>query len=610
MMNKASGSRMAHIEGRKTTSTTTKPTTRRDVLVSKLQIAEMELKKAKEQNDRLLSEQDDHEEEIKRILNKYQALKSELADYDIQLEDMRGERDQLQSTVDQLHHCQEIHTEALLRIKDLEHQLEEAHLKLDSNLNTSLSDQSCNTRLRRYEKLYESLECVENLGSNISHVSNMEDKSSDECSNILIRGSNRIKKYRKINRQIIKTKKMLKNNKRALRACFSRSKNIALTRDLLLCQNLLETQSDELYGKSNRIKDLERSLNDISTKYSQCCSEKRRLETYINQLVDVGNENIQQFDSLVRKCLNTDNSVEIAQKSSEGIELEPTYAVVPAPLRISHSAVLPNLPIPAPQSPPPSPVPAVCASEQSDASCSSYECKGDVTPPSPPAPPHASAAPTQDHDSCVRTPIRKTVLYTDRVGIGLGVIMHDLLNQVVVNNCMPETSLKRISEQIAAESFDEHSTLVVYLSDSSNVNKHYLSVFTETIIKISNKNIGKIIVCAFPYSNTLSLKRNNDIYYLNLILHRLAVYHNKVSYFDTNKFIEGSFVLTREYSHLPRKYIFECAKLLAYNIDPVISSITKDTPYALSFISARSGDSAEPGDTAPAAPTLTLNLMR
>ncbi|XP_047999787.1 protein enabled homolog [Leguminivora glycinivorella] len=105
-------------------------TTRRDVLLAKMQQLQRELKTANELNTKLLQEQEECEQEIESVVRTNTSLKAQLATQDVEFEDMQGQRDELQAIVDRFKQCQEIHEQALQRIQDLEQQLEESEAKM------------------------------------------------------------------------------------------------------------------------------------------------------------------------------------------------------------------------------------------------------------------------------------------------------------------------------------------------------------------------------------------------------------------------------------------------------------------------------------------------
>ncbi|XP_048001304.1 formin-like protein 1 [Leguminivora glycinivorella] len=108
-------------------------TTRRDVLLAKMQQLQRELKTANELNTKLLQEQEECEQEIESVVRTNTSLKAQLATQDVEFEDMQGQRDELQAIVDRFKQCQEIHEQALQRIQDLEQQLEESEAKMTCN---------------------------------------------------------------------------------------------------------------------------------------------------------------------------------------------------------------------------------------------------------------------------------------------------------------------------------------------------------------------------------------------------------------------------------------------------------------------------------------------
>ncbi|XP_047990766.1 protein enabled homolog [Leguminivora glycinivorella] len=107
----------------------TKMTTRRDVLIAKMQQLQKELKTANELNKKLLQEQEESEQEIERVVRTNTTLKNQLANQDVEYEDLQGQRDELQAIVNRFQQCQDIHELALQRVRDLQQQLEESESK-------------------------------------------------------------------------------------------------------------------------------------------------------------------------------------------------------------------------------------------------------------------------------------------------------------------------------------------------------------------------------------------------------------------------------------------------------------------------------------------------
>lgn len=93
----------------------------------------------------------------------------------------------------------------------------------------------------------------------------------------------------------------------------------------------------------------------------------------------------------------------------------------------------------------------------------------------------------------------------------------------------------------------------------------------DTLLKL---NVGKVMLCAFPYSNSLSHSKNKHIGVLNSTLHQLTCCHSdKLLFFDTNKFI-SDFKLTEKGMYLSIRQRQTIAILIAFNINIVINNIT------------------------------------
>jgi hypothetical protein len=620
-------------------------TTRRMLLEQNLSKVQEELKDQRALCDRLLGERDDNEAEIKSMVSRNSALKRQLNELSDHLIETQAQRDSLQITVDDFQECQAVHEAALEKIYFLEQQLAEAQNEIVA-LNKPKENDWLHTM-----SLSEELSSISYLGRSTSIGATDDVNKLRQCKKIQL---NKYIKLRKSTRSKAQFKAIVKITR----------KYVTLKKESIELRANIAHQRLELESMALNLNSANEQINELSTataELMQLSQQNRELtEWYLNNQFECetnsGNQTETQLNyegklpsaypsdettegnGSLPKVLDGTRTPRANNATSENnrrrraqarllrrqqrLSVDSTDTSSPPPPSTSALPVfeLPTsthedknneatvhdsiekraLPIStprvsyggaSPQHAPRVPPVSVCAVLQGAA-------PGCAVAPAPTLP---ARAPASVKDSSALAPLRKTVLYTDRVGVGLGEVMHGLLNQAVINNCMPGASLRRIGNQIAADSFDEYSTLIVCLGDSSEINKHNLSIFTETLTKIVSSNI-KMIVCAFPFSKTLSMKQNNDIYNLNSILYKLTLYHNNVSYFDTNKFINRSFVLTRGNSHLPRKYLVNCAKLLAYNIismDPVMNSITSaKAELALSFVSA------EPDSSAAAVPAL------
>lgn len=480
-------------------------------LEAKLKLATAELKESNEIRRQLLQEQEDSESEMIAILGQNQTLKKHLAELHTKYEELLEQKERLQSSLQSVDHCHEAYEEALQRNKDLHQELSECRLKMD-NLELKLVPSANN---------FSSLDLQTELQNSMSNFSVL-DLTTPNCKNkSVMKGSNRIKKYVKLNNFIKKSEKKLKIHRKVFDNAKLCKEKCNLKEELNSCYNLIGRNSLELDDLSEKIVDLEKSLHDMTCKYKK--AEKEVLD------------NLEKIDNIVDVVNNDTIYVQVCNNSSQTDPL-----------------ICENLPL-------------------------------DITPPSVPT---LSCAPVaqhvQIHDTqCpVRQPAhcrqtRRTVIYSDGIGMGMGLLLGNKLNQNVINNCFPNTPLDQFTKCIKSDtSLDKNTTLVLHLGDSSNIKRLDLINLLEILLEKVNQGLSKLIVCAFPYAKSLSECENQRIFKINLLIYNLTCRHSDVLYFDTNNFI-SDFSLSRGTMYLSSSSKLMIAKLLAYNIfDSVISSIT------------------------------------
>lgn len=161
----------------------------------------------------------------------------------------------------------------------------------------------------------------------------------------------------------------------------------------------------------------------------------------------------------------------------------------------------------------------------------------------------------------------RTVVYSDQIGSGMGSMLGNKLNQNVSNFCYPNISMGKFCENLSKGSFDDRTTLVIMVGNSYNIDKPSIDKLMSTINDIERSGIGKIILCALPYSQNMPYYYNNRIGHLNSIIYNAICFNKKIHFFDINKFIKR-FKLTSERIILPKKCYHTLVDLLAFNIEP------------------------------------------
>ena len=168
----------------------------------------------------------------------------------------------------------------------------------------------------------------------------------------------------------------------------------------------------------------------------------------------------------------------------------------------------------------------------------------------------------------VNTTQNHTVIFSDKLGLGLGSLLSNCLNHNIINHCYVDLNFNDIIKKIINTKIDEQNCVVLLIGNSLGINKRDLVNGINSLLKHNLK--GKYILCALPYSNSLSEKENNYIFKLNNLMHHYTCRHSDhLLYFDTNNFVRD-FVLTRETMFLSKKNRHLLATLLAYNIHAVI----------------------------------------
>lgn len=165
----------------------------------------------------------------------------------------------------------------------------------------------------------------------------------------------------------------------------------------------------------------------------------------------------------------------------------------------------------------------------------------------------------------------KTILICDELGSGFGKILHNYLSHSFTNHSYHNISFKQIINRIVNLNLDTCSTMVLLLGNSTGITKKDIVDGVGTLLRC---NIGKLMLCAFPYADTFSDAENNHIFKLNSTIHMLTCCHSdKLLYFDTNQFVSG-FKLTQRGLSLSGHSRHLIAMLIAYNINEVIANIT------------------------------------
>lgn len=205
-----------------------------------------------------------------------------------------------------------------------------------------------------------------------------------------------------------------------------------------------------------------------------------------------------------------------------------------------------------------------CESLTNNFSCNCAHSAPSLTPPVSQV--GAVTQPSADSDTD-----SKWILISDKIGAGFGTLLHNCNTHNVTNLCYHNTHFSKLINIIKNLNLHKNTNIVLLVGNSLGIQRRDIVDGITTLLSL---DIGKIILCALPYADTLSTEQNNFVHYLNNTLCMLTGCHSdKLLFFDTNKFISG-FKLTQEAMYLPKQCRFLVARLLAFNINSVIGDIT------------------------------------
>uniref|UniRef100_A0A2A4JIG9 Uncharacterized protein n=1 Tax=Heliothis virescens TaxID=7102 RepID=A0A2A4JIG9_HELVI len=483
----------------------------------KLRATLKELESSKTLCKQLLQERDDSEVEVKLIVDKNTELKNQLAELHVEHMDTLDQHQHLSQLVSNFQECSDTHELALRRISELELELSRAHNTITQLESAKSSERAANTC-----SLYNEL-----VGSVSGSFSSQPIVTIDLTNDTLIQNKvkysthNKIKKYLKINRVVKKLKKTLKkytvcksNNK-------LRRKNINLANDLNNCEHELDMCRSLYDSDIQRLQEQlcikENSIRDIFHKYeaSQLDLNKRMQEAC--ELVDLVINNAEKYELL------TDN-----------ISCNCSCLPISEAQRVTPTQVAPCLsPLPEP--------PFVTLT--------------------------TLVAQLHDHSDKL-TSVNKSIIYifSDKFGQGIGSIFNQCSHHHVINHCVPGSSFSYLTECIRSSKLIPGSTVILIYGDSLGVTKKDIFEYINLIVHLNEVNKIKFILCALPYSDSLTREQNSHIFNLNMLSYnstcRLV---NAVLYFDINEFTYD-FKLTEYSMYLPARCRRHIANILAYNI--------------------------------------------
>lgn len=503
-------------------------------LEHKLSVTLRELKTSRELCQRLLQERDDSELEIKKVVDKNTHLKDQLSILDIKYMNILDQHNELQSLVNTFDQCSETHVQALKRISDLESELmvanqlvsnyDEANECQQVNNNKSLYQELCGMGINKMPLLSSTEKCT--ISSDVIDLT-VDDKKSTQSPHTIL-SHNKIKKYIKIGKIINKSQKLIKRNK-VLHT------NVHLRRERI---DLIRT-----------IDSYKLNINENKIKYE---TNTKLLQSKIIELESLLDYNCKQY--------------ELTKKTNKEIDLAMSHLLETCKYNEERFQSLVNN--------------HSCICEHSSTVTTDCQSNVDIT---------SSINQSQINKSNFNlSPEYKTIVFTDGIGKGIGVLLNECMDQQVTNICMPGASYSQIVDCLLSGTYDCKTNIILLIGNGMGVRKKHVLQCCDSVKQL---NINKFIMCAFPYLESQNQNATNHLYSLNSFLYNLTC-HSDFLFFDTNLFIP-SFKCTHDTMYLPIFYKKQIAKLLAFNIiHTVISNITVSCKIDTSEISCNTKPSA------------------
>lgn len=437
----------------------------------------LELKKQRQLCEELLRERVDSEQEIDSLNEKYKCLKKEMVELDLQLMDMVDQRDKLQLLVESFHDCSDTHQAVLSRVNDLEKELNEAHMHINT-LQCELSVLKTKQTQGLFEDLIGPSAVRDNAKEEIVTIdlTNVSDCSkSGSSGNFLFTSRKKIKKYMKLNRFLAKKNLLLKKS------------------NLFHCIRQLRRDKKQSHDEMGSLED---RFRDIQCRYEEAQRQILEHVATADQILELSKYNEDRFLSLMSKTEQ------------------------------------------------------VCCYNETTTSLSVPSIQSDKCPV-----------------TVKNTEESQTFIYSDRLGVGLGQLLNNMLDQKVTNVCYPDATLDYIVDCVKNSTYTTQTTIVLLLGNSKKIRKKDIVCSYD---KLSTLKVKRIIWCALPYSGMLSSRQNSTIQVLNNCIYNLTNHNsdNLFTFFDTNKFIRNIY-LTGDTMYLQKKYKRSLATLLAYNINNI-----------------------------------------
>lgn len=391
---------------------------------SKLSLALSELKASKECCDRLNKEIDDNERVLLEAHEKNRKLNNEMAQLYIQFTDAIDARDRLQIIVDGFSECSTEYEQTLSRNHVLQQQLHEAQNQI-----TQLETSNLNITTSLNQSLFNELvPLAPSMVSAINPSYTIDLTGADvSCNSVrVVTSKNKLKKYVKINKYIVKTQRMVKRQKFFI-------KNVKLNRERLNLLKQLDMYSFHLEQTTRRYnadtEDLQSELDHLQEKLSSMTKKYNTSENLMREYVLAMNDLVSSQSDTCEHCQPPSNVH-----------------------TLDHSLSTFNTTLPQPCIDSPIVKSSCIQHKQSN--------KNDV------------------------------VVFCDEIGKDLGhLLTTEYPGHSIINNCMPGCSLYNIMKKIIKCNFNPDSTIIIFVGNRGTVNKTELLQYHRTLCNLSVKKI-------------------------------------------------------------------------------------------------------------------------
>lgn len=276
---------------------------------SNLQLALQELKAAKDLCDQLTFEREENEKILVDALDRNSKLKSELSSLHIQHTCVIEERDRLQYIIEGFDQCGAEYEQALKRTSILEKELCDAHQQI-----TSLEESAQCSATLKTQNLFDELLSADRESGHISgsccatptvtiDLTNDDSVGVHAACTKNSLSKTKLKKYVKINKYIIKTKRKLKNLKCVAHKIRNMREKIEIRDKLQVCTLQLENRKikyeSDIEQLQSELDSVMASLRSITTRYEKSQEAMREYSLALDQLLQLSHGNQERFDSLI-----------------------------------------------------------------------------------------------------------------------------------------------------------------------------------------------------------------------------------------------------------------------------------------------------------------------